>query len=96
MVIPYVKGMSEQRRRVFGGVGVPVYFKPTNTLRQMLVRPKDPIKKEQVVAPIYSISCESCDASYVGETERSLKARFSEHRRPRSLSTSTIRNRAMQ
>ena len=32
VVIPYVKGFSEQMRRVFGKYGIPTYFKPTNTL----------------------------------------------------------------
>ena len=33
VVIPYVKGLSEQIRRVMRGYGVKVYFKPTNTFR---------------------------------------------------------------
>ena len=87
VTLPYVKGMSEELRRVFSRYGTPAYFKPTNTLRQLLVRPKDPIEKEKVVGPVYKITCEDCEASYVGETERSLKARFSEHRRPSSVNS---------
>ena len=30
---------------------------------------------------VYKINCHDCDASYVGETERALKTRMSEHRR---------------
>ena len=33
VVISYVKGVSEQVRKVMRGYGVKVYFKPTNTLR---------------------------------------------------------------
>ena len=77
----------EELRRIFRGFNVQTFFKPTNTLRQLLVHPKDPVAKEQVVGPIYEITCENCDAAYVGETERSLKARFSEHRRPSSISS---------
>ena len=81
VVIPYVKGFSEQIRRVYGKYGIPTYFKPTNTLRQLLVKPKDPLSKENVVGPVYKVKCEEWDAVYVGETERSLKARFSQHQR---------------
>ena len=87
VVIPYVKGFSEQMRRAFGKYGIPTYFKPTNTLRQLLVKPKDPVNKENVVGPVYKIKCEECDAVYVGEMERSLNARFSEHRRPSSTTS---------
>lgn len=87
VVIPYVKGVSEQLRRTFKRFEVPLYFKPSNTLRQLLVRPKDPLAKEKVVGPVYHIPCEECPASYIGETERSLKARFSEHRRPSSVNS---------
>ena len=59
----------------------------TNTLRQLLVHPKDPVGKDKVVGPVYKISCEECEATYVGETERSLKARFGEHRRPSSTTS---------
>ena len=60
-----------------------------NTLCQVLARRKDKILKEGVVGPVYHIPCDSCDATYihVGERERSLKARFLEHRRPSSTST---------
>ena len=58
-----------------------------NTLRQLLVHPKDPVGKDKVVGPVYKISCEECEATYVGETECSLKARFGEHRRPSSTTS---------
>ena len=87
VVIPYVKGFSEHMRRVFGKYGIPAYFKPTNTLRQLLVKPKYPVNKENVVGSVYKIKCEECDEVYVGGTERSLKARFSEHRPPSSTTS---------
>ena len=64
VVILYIKGLYEELRRVFGRYEVPTYFKPTNTLRQLLVRPNDPLEK--VVGPVYRISCEDYEASYVG------------------------------
>ncbi len=75
VVIPYI----------FKRYEVHFYFKPTNTLRQLLVRPKDKLKKERVVGPVYQISCKKCPATYIGETERLLKQCFLEHRRPSSV-----------
>ena len=92
VVIPYIKGFSEQIRQVLGKYGIPTYFKPTNTLRQLLVKPKDPVDKENVVGPVYKIKCEECEATYVGKTERSLKARFSEHRRPSSTTSEAAKH----
>ena len=43
VVIPYIKGFSEQIRWVLGKYSIPTCFKPTNTLRQLLVKPKDPV-----------------------------------------------------
>ena len=34
-----------------------------------------------MLGPVYHITYDDCDATYVGEMERSLKTRFSEHRR---------------
>ncbi len=45
---------------------------------------KDKILKEGVVGTVYHIPCDTCEASYIGETERSLKSKFMEHRRPSS------------
>ena len=68
-VLPYIKGVSEQIRRVFKQYDVPAYFKPMNSLRQLLVRPKYKILNEQVVKPVYHIPCDSCDASHIGEID---------------------------
>ena len=63
------------------GYGLKVYFKLTNMLRQILMKPKDMVIKERFVCPVNHISCDNCDDSYIGEIsiERILKARFMEH-----------------
>ena len=91
-MVPYLRGVSEEIHRTMKAYNIPVFFKPINTLRQLLVRPKDPLPKERVCGPIYHIPCDNCDASYVGESERSLKARFSEHRRPSSVTSEVSRH----
>ena len=68
MIIPYIRGFSEELKRTFGGYGIPTYFKPTNTLRHLFVHPKDPVGNDKVGSPVYKISCEECEATNVGET----------------------------
>ena len=92
VIIPYIRGFSEELKKTFGGYSIPTYFKPTNTLRQLLVHPKDPVRKDKVVSPVYKISREEREATYVGETERSLKARFEEHRRPSSTTSEVLKH----
>ena len=96
VVLPYMQGLSEALRSKFATYQIPVYFKPQNTLRQILVSPKDKTDKGDICGPVYQIKCEGseqdyCDHSYIGETERTLRARFSEHRRP-STTTSEVSN----
>ena len=35
IVLPYIRGVSEQLRRTFKGYDVPAFFKPSNTIRQL-------------------------------------------------------------
>ena len=91
-MIPYVRGVSEQVRRVIKGYWAKVYFKPTNTLRQILVQSNDKGIKERVVCPVYHISCDNSDASYIWEIGRSLKYRFMQHKRASSLNSEISRH----
>ena len=87
--LPYVKGLTEPLRRLYKQYEASSYVRSSNTLWQQLVHTKDPIPKTRVTGPVYHIPCSSREADYVGETERSLKTRFDEHRRP-SSSTSEV------
>ena len=92
VIMPYVKGTSEVLRRVFNKHNINVCFKPHRTIRQILVHPKDKAKKSEICGPIYHIQCggrneNNCSHDYIGEIERTLKARFMEHRRPSSTTS---------
>ena len=53
VVIPYIKGFLEEVSRVYGNYNnIPTYFKPTNTLRHLLVKLKNQVDKENVVGPV--------------------------------------------
>ena len=66
-------------RRVFSSYGISVCFKPHQTLRQILVAPKDRTKVEDQTGVVYRIPCGGCDKVYVGETKRSVGERIKEH-----------------
>ena len=55
-----------------------------------MVAPKDKTRKEDKVSAIYHIKCKNCTSSYVGETERPLKKRLAEHRRPSCTSSPVV------
>ena len=42
IVLPYISGLSDAIKRIISSANVKVYFKPHSTLRQLLVRVKDP------------------------------------------------------
>ncbi|XP_072022533.1 uncharacterized protein [Amphiura filiformis] len=78
VVLPYIKGISEALRRNFQKVGIRVTFKPTRTLRQFLVAPKDKTDKKDVIGPVYMIPCQgqttrgTCQESYIGSSADSV------------------------
>ena len=61
--------------------GIQVHFKPSNTIRSSLVKPKDKVGKDKQSGVIYSVKCSdpNCSALYVGETGRSIGERIKEH-----------------
>ncbi len=81
VVMDYIKGLSERIRDIFKRKGVQVYFKSSNTLRRILVSPKDKDPKCNKQDVIYHIPCasDSCNATYIGETCRVLHERIKDH-----------------
>ncbi|KAL3978929.1 G2/M phase-specific E3 ubiquitin-protein ligase [Sarotherodon galilaeus] len=85
IVIPYVAGVSEKLRRVFSKHDIPVYFRPSNTLRHKLVHPKDKTPKHRLNNVVYAVQCsEECPDLYIGETKQPLHKRMAQHRRATS------------
>ena len=91
VVIPYIKGLSEQYRHSLAIFRVRVFFKGTSTIKSLLMHPKVPIPDAQKTDIIYHWKCpaNNCTAEYIGETNRSLKERVSDHS---NQTTSVIRN----
>ena len=49
------------------------------TLRQILVAPKDKTKLEDQTGVVYRVPCGGCNKVYVGQTERTVGERIKEH-----------------
>ena len=81
MALPYIKGLSEKLTNIYRDHGVSTYHVPINTIRSILVHPKDktPDTNKCGLAVSYQFSCPECSDTYVGETSRSLGTRFKEH-----------------
>ncbi len=80
VVLPYMEGTSERLARCFRKHGVTVAFKPHQTIRQYLVRPKDPVEPLEACGVVYQIPCNDCEETYIGHSGRPLNTRVQEHR----------------
>ena len=71
---PYFPGLSESFKQLFRYTHVQVCFKGQNTIKSMLMHPKDKVDPSLKKAIVYQWSCTNlgCKSSYIGETSRSL------------------------
>ena len=72
IALPYVQGQSESIKRILSPLGIEIAFRPQNTLRKILSRPKDIIPTTMKSGVVYQISCQDCAESYIGQTGRNL------------------------
>ncbi|BHF74077.1 hypothetical protein SprV_0401716100 [Sparganum proliferum] len=70
-------GMTTTVNTVTGRIGVA--HTPECTIRQQIMKPKDPLPTTEQSAVVYSIPCLNCNARYVGETGKRLSTRLHEH-----------------
>ncbi|GAA55505.1 hypothetical protein CLF_108196 [Clonorchis sinensis] len=80
ITLPYIKNTAEMTARLLRQHNITVAYKPANTLRKTLSRPKgklDPTTRNNV---IYRIQCKDCDKRYIGQTGRKLSTRIHEHK----------------
>lgn len=78
-VIPYIKGVSEKFNRL-KRFGFKLVYSCKNKLNKIIKTGKDKLDPLSHCDVVYKISCNDCDASYVGQTKRRLLTRIREHR----------------
>ena len=74
-----MQGVSEPISRILTQFGIRAALKPHHTLSLLFRKPKGAINYEQKRGMVYQISCRYCNAVYVGEAGRSVRARKREH-----------------
>ena len=74
--LPYMQGTSEALTRVFKAHGVGTYHRPINTIRSILVHPKDKTPDALKCGLVYQVECPECPLTYIGETGRTLATRI--------------------
>ena len=83
MVVPYQQGLSERFKNTCQKYGVQVHFKGGQTIKDLLMTPKDkdPITNKSGV--IYRFKCcvDGCEEEYIGESARTIAERFKEHQK---------------
>ena len=87
MVMPYHQGLSERIKRTCNKFGVQVHFKGGQTIKSLLMAPKDkdPITSKSGVIYRYKCSEHGCNEEYIGESARNFADRFKEHQKSPSL-----------
>ena len=80
VVLPYIKRVTEQLKRVFAKHKFATLVKPHQTLWNILVHPKDKIKTEDESGVVYRVSCKNCKQVYIGETGGKLSISTKEHK----------------
>ena len=81
VVIPYVEGVAEKLNRAFRKHNIFTAMRPTNTLKSILVHPKDKRDLNQISDAVYDIPCKTCDMSYIGETGHLFGTCLKEHQK---------------
>nr|VZI19720.1 unnamed protein product [Spirometra erinaceieuropaei] len=77
--LPYVKNVSEAVGRLLAPLGVGVAHRPEATIRRQLMKPKDPLPRQETSGVVYRIWCSCGQSNCVGETGRQLRTRMAEH-----------------
>jgi len=79
--IPYVAGIANKFIQYFKNITFcKLAFSCYNKLNRYIKVHKDALPITSLTNVVYQIDCLDCDATYVGQTKRSLHIRVSEHR----------------
>ena len=81
MVVPYSQGIGESLKNICQKYGIQVHFKGGETIKNLLVQPKDKDNITKKSSVIYWFKCDriDCEEKYIGESARTFGERYREH-----------------
>ena len=81
IVLPYVRGLHKSMKNTCSKHGVQVHYRGGNTIKGLLMTPKDKDHITMKCGIIYRFKCQrvDCDDEYIGESSRTFVERFKEH-----------------
>ena len=81
IVVPYTKGLCERYKTICSKYGVQVYCKGVNTLKNLLMFPKDKeaITKQNNIIYWYKCGRAESDDEYIGESAKTFEERYKGH-----------------
>ena len=84
IIVPYIQGLGERFKRTFNNKGIQVHFKGTNTIKTLLMAPKDRDNKFQKSGLIYKFKCPHINfpKEYIGESGRTFGERLKQQLGP--------------
>ena len=78
--VPYFPGLSEFFKKIFKYMTIQVCFKGVDTLKLLLMHPKDKVSIEQKdIVYYWECQADGCNSSYIRKTSRALGERVKEH-----------------
>ncbi|GJQ65641.1 hypothetical protein Trydic_g7731 [Trypoxylus dichotomus] len=76
--LPYIKGTTDKISHVLRKHEIDTTFNTQRKIAEILPTPKETIPLEN--QGVYKIKCETCQLSYIGQTNRRITTRKEEHR----------------
>jgi len=87
--VPFIRSLSEKFKHVIKDLDARIAYYSLNKLGSIIKRHKDSLPDSFKMNVVYKLKCSDCNASYVGQTCRSLKTRIAEHRNHINRNTTT-------
>jgi len=79
IVFPYIKNISETINSAIDKKDYMIGYRILNKLTGFIKRHKDKNSFDNNSNVVYKVSCNNCNASYVGQTKRKVRTRINEH-----------------